>query len=148
MPLAGISLTFSRHFSLSFITSGGSSGLHPHIAAVCMFDPVVLFLLGHKYPHLKETLRQVRKLSLCLFKFRALHARHKCDNVCFVGSRLKEMWTQELAWVSRILYNQEGFDLNQKRFTEDSYLRPCVCSTAALFTGPYFMGNKRKLIWL
>ena len=29
MPLARISLTLSRHFSLSFIASGRSSGLHP-----------------------------------------------------------------------------------------------------------------------
>ena len=29
VPLARISLTLSRHFSLSFIASGGSSGLHP-----------------------------------------------------------------------------------------------------------------------
>ena len=29
VPLARISLTFSRHFSLSFIASGRSSGLHP-----------------------------------------------------------------------------------------------------------------------
>ena len=29
MPLAQISLTLSRHFSLSFIASGRSSGLHP-----------------------------------------------------------------------------------------------------------------------
>ena len=29
MPLAWISLTLSRHFSLSFISSGRSSGLHP-----------------------------------------------------------------------------------------------------------------------
>ena len=29
VPLARISLTLSRHFSLSFITSGRSSGLHP-----------------------------------------------------------------------------------------------------------------------
>ena len=29
VPQAGISLTLSRHFSLSFIASGRSSGLHP-----------------------------------------------------------------------------------------------------------------------
>ena len=29
VPLARISLTLSRHFSLSFIASGRSSGLHP-----------------------------------------------------------------------------------------------------------------------
>ena len=43
VPLARISLTLSRHFSLSFIVSGWSSGLHisyPHIAAVCMFELV------------------------------------------------------------------------------------------------------------
>ena len=35
MPLARISLTFSRHFSLSFITSGRSSGLHPVSSHSC-----------------------------------------------------------------------------------------------------------------
>ena len=49
MPPARISLTLSRHSSLSFITSGRSSGLHPysHRAAVCMFELAVLLLFGH-----------------------------------------------------------------------------------------------------
>ena len=49
VPPARISLTLSRHFSLSFIAFGRSSGLHPypHIAALCMFELVVLLLLGH-----------------------------------------------------------------------------------------------------
>ena len=49
--LAQISLTLSRHFSLSFIASGRSSRLHPypHIAAVCMFELVILLLLDHMW---------------------------------------------------------------------------------------------------
>ena len=35
MPQAGISLTLSRHFSLSFIASGKSSGLHPVSSHSC-----------------------------------------------------------------------------------------------------------------
>ena len=35
VPLARISLTLSRHFSLSFITSGSSSGLHPISSHSC-----------------------------------------------------------------------------------------------------------------
>ena len=35
MPLARISLTLSRYFSLSFITSGRSSGLHPISSHSC-----------------------------------------------------------------------------------------------------------------
>ena len=35
MPLAQISLTLSRHFSLSFIASGWSSGLHPVSSHSC-----------------------------------------------------------------------------------------------------------------
>ena len=35
VPLAQISLTLSRHFSLSFITSGRSSGLHPVSSHSC-----------------------------------------------------------------------------------------------------------------
>ena len=35
MPLARISLTLSHHFSLSFITSGRSSGLHPVSSNSC-----------------------------------------------------------------------------------------------------------------
>ena len=35
VPLARISLTFSRHFSLSFIASGRSSGLHPVSSQSC-----------------------------------------------------------------------------------------------------------------
>ena len=35
VPLARISLTLSRHFSLSFIASGRSSGLHPISSHSC-----------------------------------------------------------------------------------------------------------------
>ena len=35
VPLARISLTLSRHFSLSFIASGRSSGLHPSSSHSC-----------------------------------------------------------------------------------------------------------------
>ena len=35
VPLTRISLTLSRHFSLSFIASGGSSGLHPISSHSC-----------------------------------------------------------------------------------------------------------------
>ena len=39
MPQARISLTLSCHFSLSFIASGGSSGLHPLSShSCCMYD--------------------------------------------------------------------------------------------------------------
>ena len=49
VPLPRISLVLSRHFSLSFIASGRSSGLHliSSLAAVCMFKLVVLLLLGN-----------------------------------------------------------------------------------------------------
>ena len=51
VPPARISLTLSRHFSRSFIASGRSSGLHPvsSHSCVCMFDLVVLLLLGHMW---------------------------------------------------------------------------------------------------
>ena len=43
VPLARISLTFSRHFSLPFIASGRSSGLHPLSShSCCMY-----ILAGH-----------------------------------------------------------------------------------------------------
>ena len=35
VPLAWISVTLSRHFSLSFIASGRSSGLHPVSSHSC-----------------------------------------------------------------------------------------------------------------
>ena len=34
---------------LSLITSGRSSWLHPHIAVICMFELVILLLLGHMW---------------------------------------------------------------------------------------------------
>ena len=51
VPLAWISLTLSRHFSLSFIASGRSSGLHPVSSqSCCMYVwAVVLLLLGHMW---------------------------------------------------------------------------------------------------
>ncbi len=45
VPPARISLTLSRNFSLSFIASGYIP--YPPIAAVCMFELVVLLLLGY-----------------------------------------------------------------------------------------------------
>ena len=49
VPQARISLALSRHNSISFITSGWFQGYipYPHKAAVCMFELVVLLLLGH-----------------------------------------------------------------------------------------------------
>ena len=38
LPLAWISLTLSRHFSLSFIASGRSSGLHPVCSHNCCMN--------------------------------------------------------------------------------------------------------------
>ena len=47
-PSARISLTLSRHLSLSSITSGRSSGLHPvSTKNCCMYELVALPLLGH-----------------------------------------------------------------------------------------------------
>ena len=48
VPLAWISLTITRHFSLSFIGLQGYIP-YPHIAAVCMFELVVLLLPGHMW---------------------------------------------------------------------------------------------------
>ena len=50
VPLAQISLTLYRHFSLSLIAFGRSSGQHPVTAhSCCMFELVVLPLLGHMW---------------------------------------------------------------------------------------------------
>ena len=51
VPPACISQSLSRHFSLSFIASGRSSGYIPYPlrAAVCMFELAVLLLLGHMW---------------------------------------------------------------------------------------------------
>ena len=50
VPPARISLTISHHFSLSFIASGRSSGLHPVSShSCCKFGLVVLLLLGHMW---------------------------------------------------------------------------------------------------
>ena len=48
---ARIFLTLSRHFSISFIASGRSQGYnpYPHIAAVCMFELIILLLNGHMW---------------------------------------------------------------------------------------------------
>ena len=50
VPLAQISLILPRHFSLSFIASGRSSGLHPVSShSCCIFELVILPLLGHMW---------------------------------------------------------------------------------------------------
>ena len=46
--LARISLTLSRHFSLSFIASGRSSGLHP-VYSCCMYVPASRPALARLY---------------------------------------------------------------------------------------------------
>ena len=49
-PLAQISLTLSRHFSLSFITSGRSSALHPISSqSCCMYVLAGRLALAHPY---------------------------------------------------------------------------------------------------
>ena len=50
VPLAWISLTLSRHFSLSFIASGRSSGLHPITShGCCMYVRVSLPAFARPY---------------------------------------------------------------------------------------------------
>ena len=50
VTLAQISLTLSRHFPLSFIASGRSSGLHPVSShSCCMSGLVIPLLLGHMW---------------------------------------------------------------------------------------------------
>ena len=60
--VAGISLTLSRHSSLSFIALGRCSGQHPypHIAAECMFVLVILLLHGHVWGSIRVHLLWVR----------------------------------------------------------------------------------------
>ena len=50
VPLAQISLTFSHHFSLSFIASGRSSGLHPISShSCCMYVRAGRLVLARPY---------------------------------------------------------------------------------------------------
>ena len=75
VPPARISLTLSHHFSQLFIASGRSSGyiLCPHIAAVCMFELVVLFLLGHMWGSIGVN----HLWALPCFSSSVLHVTHR-----------------------------------------------------------------------
>ena len=59
MPLARISLTLSCHFSLSFIASGRSSGLHPISSPMPQWDGVGM-LLG---PRALKTLNSIERIQ-------------------------------------------------------------------------------------
>ena len=63
VPLPRISLTLSRHFSLSFIASGRSSELHP-VSSHRMFELVVLILPGYKWGSIRTRILN-RRISVC-----------------------------------------------------------------------------------
>ena len=59
VPLARISLTLSRHFSLSFIASGRSSGLHPVSSHSCY-----MYVLAGRPAFARPYMRVHRSTSL------------------------------------------------------------------------------------
>ena len=71
MPLAWISLTLSRHFSLSFITSSRSSGLHPVSSqSCCMYVQVCRPAFARPYAGVH---RSTSLMSSSQFYSRVLH---------------------------------------------------------------------------
>ena len=75
VPLARISLTLSRHFSLSFIASGRSSGLHPVSSQSCRMyvlvgHPVLarLYVGVHRSISLMSSSPLLQKCPACLVR--------------------------------------------------------------------------------
>ena len=86
VTLAWISLTLSRHFSLSFIASGRFSGLHPVSShSYCMFELVVLLLLGHRSTPLMSSSLFLQQCPACLDRL--------TWRVFVVGGRWPKRWS-------------------------------------------------------
>ena len=73
VPLARISLTLSRHFSLSFIASGRCSGLHPVSSHSCWMYQLVILILpgytcvgGHRSTSLMSSFLLLQQCPACL----------------------------------------------------------------------------------
>ena len=71
VPLARISLTLSRHFSLSFIASDWSSGLHPVSShSCCMYVRAGRFAFAavHRSTSLMSSSLLLQQCSVCLVR--------------------------------------------------------------------------------
>ena len=89
VPLARISLTLSHHFSLSFIAGLQGYIPYPHIAAVCMFELIVL-LLHRPYAEVHRSTSRMSS-SLLLQQCPACLVRLTC--IIFVtGGRWPYSW--------------------------------------------------------
>ena len=79
-PPARISLTLSRHFSLSFIASGRSSGLHPVSShSCCMYVRAGRPTLAHPYVGVHRS-TSLMSSSLLLQQCPACLVRRTCIN--------------------------------------------------------------------
>ena len=101
VPLAWISLILSRHFSLSYIASGRSSGLHPVLSQSCyMFKLAVLLLLGpyvgvHRSTSLMSSsllLQQCPACLVCLTWIVFVMGSWWPYSWCFVGCCLQDLF--------------------------------------------------------
>ena len=73
VPLAQVSLTLSRHFSLSFIASGRSSGLHPVSSHSCCmyvlaFRPAFAHVGVHRSTLFMSSLLLLQRCPACLVR--------------------------------------------------------------------------------
>ena len=117
-----VSLTLSRHSSLSFIALGRSSGQHPypHIAAECMFVLVVLLLHGHVWGSIRELLLWVRPC----FSSSVLHVWFHSNRRGRKRNLKKVIWFN-LPFCKLININRGKYFLNflDKHFNGDNPLR-------------------------
>ena len=102
VPLARISLTLSRHFSLSFIASGRSSGLHPvssHSCCMYVLAGCPAFWGVHRSTSLMSSSLLLQQCPVCLvcLTWIVFVMRGRWPySWCFVGCCLQEwklLWT-------------------------------------------------------
>ena len=104
-PPARISLTLSRHFSLSFIASGRYSGLHPVSShSCCMYVRAGRPTLAHPYVGVHRS-TSLMSSSLLLQQCPACLVRRTC--IVFVGASVR---TVGVSWGEIIVF--KGFCLD------------------------------------
>ena len=116
MPPARISLTLSRHFSLLFIASGRSSGLHPVSSHSCC-----MFVKWHKSSLRAILCRLVRELHslyihIYIFCLVSLHFLFFCPHSIqiWIKKKPRSIWPKDDNTTGNTTLSQSGFMSNDR----------------------------------
>ena len=147
MPLARISLTLSHHFSLSFIVSGRSSGLHPVSSQSCCMHVLAGrpgFARPYKGVHRSTSLMSssllIQQCHACLVRLTLIvfvMGGRWPYSWCFVGCCLNDLF-----YIARNILVYLPFSFFSSRLVSVQVVHPysSIDTTAAF----YFIGQ----VWL